>query len=411
MTTHSLTFDAVCEAAPGPKWRARWRRSWPSYEEWFLTRGGDDGAARAECEAALAPYMPELVPVHRELTRLAGGSDRAARFLSTWCPPRYLGGCSVAARADGGTVRLVRNYDLSPDLNEGLLLRTEWTGQPVMGMIEFLWGVSDGMNGAGLAVALAYGGRREVARGFGVTTILRYVLETCATVEQGLSVLKRVPSHMAYNIVLADRSGATAAVELAPGGGARQAPLAIATNHQHDADPGERAAFTRTVERRAELARLFGQQIAPDALAEAFLKAPLLQRNYAGGFGTLFTGIYDPVAGKLTLRWPEKQWVQRLSDFAEGRVRIRYDDDAATEPGEAALADVAAALASARPWMSPGTGAAFDAWAEDARAGQVDWARFGALFVPPASGLSGNGGLSGPSRATPERLGRAGAAS
>ena len=67
-------------------------------------------------------------------------------------------------------MRLVRNYDLSPDLNEGLLLRTEWTGMPVMGMVELLWGLSDGVNAAGLSVALAFGGRSEVTRGFGVTT-------------------------------------------------------------------------------------------------------------------------------------------------------------------------------------------------------------------------------------------------
>ena len=51
-------------------------------------------------------------------------------------------------------MRLVRNYDLSPDLNEGLLLRSEWTGSPVMGMVEFLWGVSDGVNARGLRASL-----------------------------------------------------------------------------------------------------------------------------------------------------------------------------------------------------------------------------------------------------------------
>ena len=179
--TRSLTFDAVAEAGAGPQWVARWRRSWPSYQRWFRARGGDDGPDRAACEAALARHMPELVPVHRRLTALAGGGDRAARFLSTWCPPRYLGGCSVAALAVGGEVRLVRNYDLAPELNEGLLLRSEWTGQPVMGMVEFLWGLSDGVNAAGLAAAIAYGGRGEVRPGFGVTTIVRYVLEPAPT--------------------------------------------------------------------------------------------------------------------------------------------------------------------------------------------------------------------------------------
>jgi len=32
MTQMTLTFDAVNEASPGPKWAARWNRSWPAYE-------------------------------------------------------------------------------------------------------------------------------------------------------------------------------------------------------------------------------------------------------------------------------------------------------------------------------------------------------------------------------------------
>ncbi|MFC6583434.1 C45 family autoproteolytic acyltransferase/hydolase [Sulfitobacter aestuariivivens] len=232
MTNMTLTFDAVDEAIPGPKWAARWTRSWPAYEAWFVARGGDAGPSRTACRAALRTHMPELIATYDRLINLAGGSDRAARFLSTWCPPSYLGGCSLAAVADRDDVRLVRNYDLSPDLNEGLLLRTEWTGRAVMGMVEFLWGLSDGINDAGLSVALAYGGTGETREGFGIATILRYVLETCDTVQEALAAFRRIPSHMAYNVVIADAEGETASIELAPGGGATLMPQAIATNHQ-----------------------------------------------------------------------------------------------------------------------------------------------------------------------------------
>ncbi|HUF56907.1 MAG TPA: C45 family peptidase [Thermohalobaculum sp.] len=382
MTSRSLTFDAVSEDRPGPKWRARWDRSWPAYEAWFVARGGDAGPPRAECEAALAHYMPELVPVHRALVRTAGGGDRAARFLSTWCPPAYLGGCSLAARADGASVRLVRNYDLSPDLNEGLLLRSAWTGKPVMGMVEFLWGLSDGVNADGLAVALAFGGRCDVSLGFGVTTILRYVLETCATVDRALEVLARVPSHMAYNVTLADRHGATASVELAPGGGMRRMPSAIATNHQHGAERAERPGFTRTAERRAHLQRLFVAGTAPADLADAFLREPLFQTGYADGFGTLFTADYAPAEGALTLRWPGRSWHQHLDAFAEGRLEIDYGAAAGrVEPSPAEVHEVHEALAAVRPFLS-GTGCArFDAWLGEARQGRTDWASLGAVFA------------------------------
>lgn len=381
MTMHSLIFDAVSEPAPGPAWLARWRASWPPYEAWFRARGGDDGPSRTECEAALATHMPELMPVYRRLTWLAGGGDRASRFLSTWCPPRYLGGCSIAALEDGGAVRLVRNYDLSPDLNEGLLLRSEWTGRPVMGMVEFLWGLSDGVNANGLSAALAYGGRSAVDRGFGVTTIMRYVLETCATVSEAIAVLRRVPSHMAYNIVLADRHGDTATVELAAGGGARILRPAIATNHQHGTALADNAAFTRTVERLSRLKRLVGARVSLRALSDAFLEAPLFQRNYDAGFGTLFTAIYDPQAGALTLRWPGEDWHQSLDTFVIGSRRISYGASAlpVTPAGESF--DLEALLRTIRPFLTPCGVAALDDWTREASWGDADWSRIGKSFA------------------------------
>lgn len=324
MTSTCLTFDAISEASPGPKWAARWARSWPAYEAWFVARGGDRGPPQHDCEAALTRYMPELLRAYQTLVMLAGGSDRAARFLSTWCPPTYLGGCSLAALSRDGAIRLVRNYDLSPDLNEGLLLRSEWAGRPVMGMVEFLWGLSDGINEAGLSIALAYGGRQVTGRGFGITTILRYVLETCDTVEQALQVLQRVPSHMPYNLVLADAGGTTASVEMIAGGGARILPMAIATNHQHDGSVPDRASFTRTFERAEHLKRIAGPATDPGDLATLFLKAPLRQDQFAEGFGTLFTAEYDPSARSLKLHWQDVDWRQDLAGFEEGTKTIRY---------------------------------------------------------------------------------------
>ena len=321
MTPLKLTFDAIDEAAPGPKWAARWARSWPAYEAWFRARSGDSGPSRDACEKALARYMPELVPVYGRLVGLAGGSDRAARFLSTWCPPAYLGGCSLAAAASKKHVRLVRNYDLSPDLNEGFLLRSEWTGRAVMGMVEFLWGLSDGINDAGLSVALAYGGRSETGKGFGITTIVRYLLETCETVPQALKVLAKVPSHMAYNLVLADASGKTASVELSPGGGVTVMPRAIATNHQGGGTVADRPKFTRTYQRHTHLKKL---NVKPRKLNRQFLKPPLLQDRYDAGFGTLFTAEYDPRARTLGLTLNGQRWDQSLDGFSEGRRVVDY---------------------------------------------------------------------------------------
>ena len=347
----SMTFTAIAEPQPGAKWLARWQRSWPEYEAWFIARGGDNGPDRNACRAALSRYMPELVTTYDRLVTLTGNSDRAARFLSTWCPPAYLGGCSLAALADAEEVRLVRNYDLSPDLNEGFLLRSAWTGRPVMGMVEFLWGLSDGINDAGLAVALAYGGRSETGQGFGVTTILRYVLETCDTVDEAVAALMRVPSHMAYNIVLTDRAGKTASVELSPGGGAKRMTQAIATNHQSTAARPDQASFTRTYERHAHLQGLSGK---PSQLHKQFLQQPLRQEQFAAGFGTLFTAEYDPKRASLRLIWPQEDWQQSLADFEEGERLIALSGSVSPQTGTNAATMPDWALAARIDWQAVG---------------------------------------------------------
>jgi predicted choloylglycine hydrolase len=354
----SLTFEAVAEASPGPKWKARWDWSWPAYQAWFSTRSALGAPSRGECEAALAEHMPELVTVYDRLCAVSGADDGAARFLTGWCPPSYLGGCSIAAKTDGSDIRLVRNYDLSPDLNEGLLLRSEWNGSGVMGMVEFLWGLSDGINDRGLCVALAFGGRGTTGRGFGITHILRYVLETCGSVDEAIRTLRRTPSHMAYNLVLADATGRLASVEMKPAGGLRHSRTAVATNHQSGPASAIRPEFTRTVERKRYLERLVKADGSPGELRDHFLAEPLFQTGYSKGFGTLFTADYAPADRAMVLLWPGSSWVQTIDAFKEGKRTISYLDDTDCTKKFAAIPQV------------PRAG---DGWHEDAAA----WIAFG----------------------------------
>ena len=324
--------------------------------------------------------MPELVPTWKRLSRLTGDDDLAARFLSTWCPPTYLGGCSLAALSKNGSTRLVRNYDLSPDLNEGLLLRTEWTGAPVMGMIEFLWGVSDGINQKGLAVALAFGGSSAVGRGFGITTILRYVLETCGTVEDALAALCRVPSHMAYNVTLADKSGMTLSVEMQPGGGLQVMQDSVATNHQQGSLQPERPQFTQTYERFNHLTGLLKTDIDPALLASEFMKAPLYQDKYSESLGTLFTADYNPIELTLVLHWHGSQWAQSLDEFQEGTRRIVY--------GPVAVAHQYDSISVSVEWVHHlavlehhvTDRIQFSRWMDNAQAGEPEWGEFASIF-------------------------------
>ena len=57
-----LTFEAVSESRPGPKWKALFRRYWPAYKAWYQNRTRSGHPSIREAKEALSGYMPELVP-------------------------------------------------------------------------------------------------------------------------------------------------------------------------------------------------------------------------------------------------------------------------------------------------------------------------------------------------------------
>jgi predicted choloylglycine hydrolase len=261
--------------------------------------------------------MPELIPVYEELVGLAGGGDLAARFLSLYRPPPYALGCSQAVWSGMNPV-LVRNYDYSPWLFEGTLLFSSWN-RPVIAMSDCLWGVLDGINDAGLAVSLAFGGRRVVGDGFGVPLILRYILEFCDTAPQASEVLQRVPAHMPYNVTLVDREGESATVQVCPGSDAAVTDSPVGTNHQQRVESEDYARMTSTVERQTFLAaRLADANETRSSFIERFLHPPLHNTRYEHAFGTLYTAAYYPRDLASEYRWPRQATLrQSFSDFKE----------------------------------------------------------------------------------------------
>ena len=182
-----LTFRAVSEDHPGPKWAGLFSAYRASYLAWWGREGVGVRPTYMEGLNALRRHMPELVPLYEQLVELAGGGDREARFLSFYCPPRYLSGCSQAIWP-GDRPLIVRNYDYNPAAVDAVLLKTGWQGRRVIGMSDGLFGLVDGMNEDGLAVSLTFGGRQEVGPGFGVPLILRYILQTCRTTAEAQEV-------------------------------------------------------------------------------------------------------------------------------------------------------------------------------------------------------------------------------
>lgn len=330
-----VRFRAVAESAPGPVWRAAFRAAWPGWRAW-LTRAGAE-ADPAAARRALRRYMPELVANWETMADLVGDDPLAAHFLSFWMPPRYLAACSQAVIVDADGPALVRNYDLDPALNEGTFYRSAWLGRDVFGMMEGMAGLADGMNAAGLAVSLAFGGRPAVGRGFGVPMLVRYVLETCACTADGIEALKAVPSHMSYNLTLVDRSGDHATVLVAPDRPPVVSRDGFATNHQFGVSWPRHARLSRTFERAEFLGAALPSAGTTQALREMFHAPPIHSCRYGEGFGTVYTALYRPALGTAEISWPGlTPWRHRLADPVEGERRILYRHG--TAPCEAALA-------------------------------------------------------------------------
>lgn len=304
-----LFYRAASENEPGPVWAGLFAEFWPSYREWWAREGVERRAPYLEGRTALKRHMPELLPLYTDLCDLAGGGDTAARFLSFWRPPPYLSACSQAVWP-GAEPLLVRNYDYNPHAFDSLALRTRWMGREVQGMSDGMWGLVDGVNDAGLAVSLTFGGREVVGDGFGVPLILRYILQTCETAEEAGKALARIPCHMSYNVTALDAQRRYITAYLAPDRAATISRAAVATNHQEKVEWASHARFTATVERERFLLHRLTLHVEPqEKFVSAFLKPPLYSVAFDQGFGTLYTAVYRPGSEYgMELHWPNAQW-------------------------------------------------------------------------------------------------------
>ena len=319
-----IVFRAVDEPRPGAKWRALFNELWPAYRRWFLSEGVEQRATYKQCRDRIAEHMPSLLPLYGELCELAGGGDLAARFLSLYRPPAYISGCSQAVWS-GDEPLLVRNYDYAPALSDGLILRSAWNGRRVICMSDCMWGCLDGINDAGLAVSLTFGGRRVVGDGFGIPVILRYALENYTSAAEAAAAISAVPVHMAYNVTLLDAEGGYRTVFMAPDREAVTKSVAIATNHQGRVEWHDHARATATIEREQFLRfRLEDPEMSAPKLIESFSRPPLYTNAYRTGFGTLYTAIYRPSSGEVEYRWPGGSWSFSFDRFHEGARKVVF---------------------------------------------------------------------------------------
>jgi predicted choloylglycine hydrolase len=328
-----LAFSARSEPRPGEGWRERFLAQREVYRRWYLGAGEAARPSLEVCEAALAQHMPELVPIHRELVELAGGDELDARMLSLYDPPPFITGCSQAAWVRGAPV-LIRNYDYPISRLEGVLVETAWSGRRVIGMSDCMWGLLDGVNDGGLAVSLTFGGRTASGDGFAIPLVVRYVLETCTSVEEACAVFARVPVHASQNITLVDRTGDYMTAYVAPDRPLRLLKTPVTTNHQGAVEWPEYEQVVHSVDRENCLLGLIADPtMTAERLQGAFMEPPIHSRGYRAGTGTLYTAAYYPGDGRVEIGWPSgEQWGESFDAFIAREHTEIYDAAAVDAP-------------------------------------------------------------------------------
>lgn len=325
-TQMKYTFRAFAEDEPGKTWQQEFLGRWPAYKRWFLRFGDRERPTYLESIRALKRYMPEIMPAYEQMVDLAGGGDRAARFLTQYCPPPLFRGCSQSVYFAEESV-LVRNYDYSPYIFDGLVMRSRFDQRSVVAMIDCMSGALDGINSDGLAVSMSFGGRQEFGIGFGIPLVLRFILEYAGNVAEACELLQRIPVNGAYNVMLLDSDNQFETIAIAPGHEPLRMGTRVSTNHQ----PGsswplyEEKVHTHLRYRHLQEVNS-AQALGATDFSRQFLIPPLYNTQFGRGFGTLYSAAFYPQRGACEYFWPGNTWSFDFDKFAERKYRIHFTD-------------------------------------------------------------------------------------
>jgi hypothetical protein len=196
-----------------------------------------------QCEKIVEQHAPELLDEIRGLAEAAEVNYDALMTMTLTVPfdPAEVPGCSVLAvtpeRSADGRPIVGRNYDFFHDISEepATTYRTYPEGSYAsLGDCDIWVGRDDGLNEAGLFVAIAATMLPGLQPGLTFWLVVRLLLDHCTTVDEGLALIQSVPHPQSRNFLLADCSGKAAVAEATLGGIEVREPedgLLVMTNH------------------------------------------------------------------------------------------------------------------------------------------------------------------------------------
>lgn len=133
--------------------------------------------------------------------------------------PESLPSCSIFAVTDGDQTFLGRNYDMYYSFEEEGHVESyctdPWGGFKSVGHTDIFVGREDGVNEKGLGVAMS-GITAYFEPGIAFWVAVRYLLDKCVTVQEGIDFLTDIPHYCTMTFLLADPKGDMVVIEACP---------------------------------------------------------------------------------------------------------------------------------------------------------------------------------------------------
>ncbi|SFD44625.1 Predicted choloylglycine hydrolase [Lentibacillus persicus] len=247
-----------------------------------------------EVKHALTSFAPGIwKEIHGLGDALKMEKEEAIRMFGGYYLEFGRSGCSIFTDSN----YMIRNYDSHPKSYEGRFSLYQPTdeGYAVIGPTMQITGRVDGMNEKGLVMGYNFTHRKQSGDGFLCNMIGRIILETCASVEEAISLLKELPHRHSFSYVLLDKSGESFVVEASPREVAARKSN-VCTNHFYLLDEENRY---RQDESREREQTILEQQTYMTDPYKAFRvmndsEKDIYSFKYDAAAGTLHTAAYFP---------------------------------------------------------------------------------------------------------------------
>jgi predicted choloylglycine hydrolase len=313
------------EGRLGQKWQKGALTAFPAYRAWYKQFNSDIAPSTKDCIKAIRHHMPEMEELFTQLTNLLELQEADSAILSFYCPAPVAFGCSQGVWLQQHPV-LVRNFDYLPNLNEGRYIHSSWHGVKVMGTLDCLWGLLDGINEYGLSISVTLVGSVRYTEGFAAPIVVRYILEFCRTTEQAVQILMKVPLCTAYNFTIVDEKFTVKTLEINPLKGIYVSNTPVAANHQGETDMFKDPKIYSSILRKNTMLDLLH---SPYSTVESFIHAfgyfPLMTTDHTTGVTTLYTAAYNCLLKSAEYRWQSGAIIyQSIFDFHEAEFNVQY---------------------------------------------------------------------------------------